>query len=120
MSSEALFKLYKKYGDAKTPGSANLCLEKIKTFDEDWVKWVEGNGMASLISKSVSTMSDESRSFGFEDTNVVESQNRRGNVLIGTHNRPGDAARKLEDVDKLDLNSLREGQFNNFVLLCGF
>ena len=65
--------------------------------------------MGGLISKSLSTMSDESRSLGFADTNVVESQNQRGNVLIGTHNRPGEAAQKLEDVDKLDLSSLREG-----------
>ena len=76
--------------------------------------------MASLISKSLSTMSDESRSLGVADTNVFESQNRRGNVLIRTHSRPGEAARKLEDVDKLDVNSLREGQFNNVVLPCGF
>ena len=120
MSSEALFKLYKEYRDAETPGSANLSLEKIKSFDEDWIKWVEGNGMGGLISKSLTTMSDESRSLGFADTNVVESENRRGNVLIGTHNRAGEAARKLEDVDKLDLSSLREGYFNHVVLPCGF
>lgn len=119
LSSKELLSLYKKFRDAETPESAMASLQKIKAFDEEWVQWVEGNGMASMISKSLSLMSSECRSLGFSDTNVVESQNRRGNVLVGTHNRPGEAALKLWDVDKLDVNRVQEGFYNNIAIPVG-
>lgn len=43
-------------------------------------------------------MKKGNRALGFDSTKVVESQNRRGNLLCGIHLRPAEAAKRLGEV----------------------
>ena len=120
MDSSALWKAYHAFVTADSAESAEISLKKIDSFDEDWVKWVRSNDMGPVICHALSQMDINSRNLGFKTTNAVESQNRRGNVLAGTHLRPSKAARKLWDIDRVDCKNLAEGVFNQIVKSRGY
>ena len=111
-SSTELYSSYAAYAYASTPEEAETELAKIKTFDSDWVNWVERQCMGPLISACTSQMTSVHRTIGFSNTNVVESHNRRGNHLVGTRLRPAEAAKGLYNIDRIDAERLGRGDFN--------
>ena len=104
--------MYRKFVCSDSKDTAMKILEDIEKFDPQWVRWVKTSGLLPLICKVFSNMTSAHRANGYEDTNGVESQNRRGNLIAGKEMHPFDAIEELGKMDGIDMVKIGTGVHN--------
>ena len=84
-------------------GDAEAALEYIRSKDRSWADWAVRYPFKTLSITAFSKMAAQDRRTGFKDTNIVESQNRRGHHICGVQTNPAIAARRLEELDNISI-----------------
>ena len=104
--------MYRKFVCSDPKDTAMKILEDIEKFDPQWLRWVKTSGLLPLICKVFSNMTSAHRANGYENTNSVESQNRRGNLIAGKEMHPFDAIQELGKMDRIDMGKIGTGVHN--------
>ena len=88
---------------------ASGLMARIISIDPDWGTWASSDIIRPLISPAFSNMSPAVRSSALQDTNIVESQNRKGHAICGIQQSPILCVQKLRDLDKVSISLAASG-----------
>ena len=94
---------------ASTVGEADEQYAVIHGIDENWGAWLSRSHIRPLVSPPYSKMTKCDRMIALDNTNIVESQNRRGNLICGTAMHPVTCTRKLQELDSITSEIIRMG-----------
>ena len=100
---EVFYRTMMKIHHCRSTVEANAALEYVRSLDTSWAEWILKYPFKTLAITASSKMTDQKFRTGLQDTNIVESQNRRGHHICGVQINPGIAARRVEDIDKISV-----------------
>ena len=86
---------------AKTVQEGDEQFAIIDYTDEEWGAWLSHSHVRPLVSSSYSNMSGFDRMLALDTTNIVESQNRRGNLICGVGLDPVLCCNRLFELDSM-------------------
>ena len=116
IKSMQLLQKFTRFRKAEDEETASAALDEIREFDGQWVQGAKSSKPEPMICQAKSKMPSASHTLGYFDTYGVDAHNRRGNLLIGTHNSPQEAAERLAELDLKDLKDLKKGKHERFSL----
>ena len=100
---EVFYRTMMKMHHCRSTVEANVALDYVRSLDKSWADWVLKYPFRTLAITAFSKMADQNFRTGFQDTNIVESQNRRGHHICGVQINPAIAARRLKDLDTISV-----------------